>query len=82
MLTHKAQPTENPEPERSLSVPAPLSPHWAFVVQLRQGTSFTPAALQGRIEHLVSGQATTFISLEEARAFMERVLTEMKEKPP
>ena len=82
MPTHKAQPAENPEPGRSLSVPAPLSPHWAFVVQLRQGTTLTAAHLQGRIEHLVSGQATTFTSLEEARAFMARVLTDVQEKPP
>lgn len=63
-------------------LPAPLSPQWAFVVQLRQGTALTPEGIQGRIEHLVSGQATTFTSLEEARAFMERVLTELAEKPP
>ena len=54
---------------------APLSPHWAFVVQLREGTTLTPNALHGRIEHIVSGQATLFTSLEEVRAFMERVLT-------
>lgn len=65
-----------------LPLPAPLSPHWAFVVQLRQGTALTPERLQGRIEHLVSGQAATFSSLEEVRAFMERVLTELTEKPP
>lgn len=65
-----------------LPLPAPLSPHWAFVVQLRQGTSFTPDGIQGRIEHIVSGQATTFASLEEARAFMEHVLTQQEEKPP
>ena len=59
----------------SLSLPVPLSPHWAFVVQLRHGTPLTAAGLQGRIQHLISGQATTFSSLEEARAFMERVLT-------
>ena len=54
---------------------APLSPHWAFVVQLREGTTLTPNALHGRIEHIVSGRATLFTSLEEVRAFMERVLT-------
>ena len=54
---------------------APLSPHWAFVVQLRQGTVLTPEALHGRVEHIVSGQASLFTSLEELRAFMARVLT-------
>jgi hypothetical protein len=55
---------------------APLSPRWAFVVQLRQGTPLTPEALCGRVEHVVSGQAALFGSLEEVRAFMERVLTQ------
>jgi hypothetical protein len=41
---------------------APLAPHWAFVVQLREGTALTPDALRGRVEHIVSGQATLFTS--------------------
>ncbi len=69
------QPTASP-------LPAPLSPHWAFVMQLRTGTPLSAEHLQGRIEHLVSGQATTFASLEEVRAFIERVLASMAEKPP
>jgi hypothetical protein len=52
----------------------PLSPSWAFVVQLREGTALTPEALHGRIEHIVSGQATAFTGLEELRAFMAQVL--------
>ena len=72
-----------PQKRESHSIlPAPLSPEWAFVVQLRQGTPLTPDGLQGRIEHLVSGQATTFASLDELRAFMERVLGQQEEKPP
>ena len=85
MPQRKIQETERPDPLLSPSapLPAPLSPHWAFVVQLRQGTALTPEGMQGRIEHIVSGQAATFSSLEEARAFMERVLAEMaEEKPP
>ena len=54
---------------------APLTPHWAFVVQLRQGTALTPEALHGRVEHIVSGQAILFTSLEELWAFMAQVLT-------
>jgi len=61
--------TTTPTPE------APLSPHWAFVVQLREGTALTPEALHGRVEHIVSGQAALFTSLEELRAFMAHVLT-------
>jgi hypothetical protein len=49
-------------------------PHWAFVVQLREGTALTPEALHGRVEHIVSGQATHFSSVEDLLAFMVRVL--------
>jgi hypothetical protein len=56
------------------AMPAPLSPHWAFVVQLREGTPLSPAGMRGRVEHIVSGQATLFTSLGEVRAFMARVL--------
>lgn len=59
---------------------APLSPHWAFVVQLREGTMLTPTAVYGRVEHIATGQAALFTSLEEARAFMARILAEMGEK--
>ena len=84
MPQRQTQETERPEPLLSppASVPAPLSPQWAFVVQLRQGTALTPEGMQGRIEHIVSGQATTFSCLEEARAFMEQVLAEVRQKPP
>lgn len=54
---------------------APLSPHWAFVVQLREGTTLTAEGLHGRVEHIVSGQAALFTSLEALRAFMAQVLT-------
>jgi hypothetical protein len=61
---------------------APLSPRWAFVVQLRQGTTVTSEAVYGRVEHLVSGQATLFTSLEEVRAFMACVVAEIEEELP
>ena len=53
---------------------APLSRHWAFVVQLREGTALTPEALHGRVEHIASGQATHFSSVEDLLAFMARAL--------
>ena len=59
----------------------PLSPHWAFVVQLREGTSLTPQGLQGRVEHITSGQATDFRSLAALLAFMEAVLTALADQP-
>jgi hypothetical protein len=57
---------------------APLSLHWAFVVQLREGTALTPEALHGRVEHIVSGQATHFSSLEDLLVFMVRVLRQRR----
>jgi hypothetical protein len=61
---------------------APLSPHWAFVVQVRQGTALTPETLHGRVEHIVSGQATRFTSLAELWAFMAQVLTRLADPQP
>jgi hypothetical protein len=61
---------------------APLSPHWAFVVQFRVGTDIEGGRLEGRVEHVVSGQATHFHSLEELLAFIARVLTEVRAKRP
>jgi len=53
---------------------APLSPQWAFVVQLREGTALTPEALHGRAEHILSGQAVLFQNLDDLVAFFRRVL--------
>jgi hypothetical protein len=54
----------------------PLSPHWAFVVQLRQGPALTPEGLHGRVEHVVSGRAALFTGMEELRTFMAEVLAQ------
>jgi hypothetical protein len=59
---------------------APLSPHWAFVVQLREGTPLTPQGIQGRVEHITSGRATDFSSLAALLAFMAAVLP-MPDRP-
>jgi hypothetical protein len=48
----------------------------AFVVQLQKGTTLTPEALQGRVEHIVTGQEAGFTSVAELLAFIEKVLTE------
>jgi hypothetical protein len=79
-MPRQAKPT-NPrrptaaEPVEATPPAAPLSPQWAFVVQLREGTPLAPAQLSGRVEHLVSGQATPFASLAELLAFMVQILT-------
>jgi hypothetical protein len=63
-------------------VEAPLSPHWAFVVQLREGTTLTPETIYGRVEHIATGQATLFTSFDEVRTFMSQVLARMEDKTP
>jgi hypothetical protein len=62
------------------TVDAPLSPHWAFVVQLREGTPLTSTGVHGRVEHIVSGQAVLFSSLEEVRVFMAQVLAAQRKE--
>ena len=54
--------------------PAHLSVHWAFVVQFQSDTAVEQGHLAGRVEHIISGQATAFQSLETLLAFMARVL--------
>jgi len=44
-----------------------LAVHWAFVVQFRTETDMERGQFEGRVEHVVSGQATPFHSLEEGR---------------
>jgi len=56
----------------------PLSPQLAFVVQFREG----PAPWTGRVEHVTSGRAARFRSVEELWAFMTRVVGEGAEQSP
>ena len=60
--------------------PAPLSVTRAFVVQLRSDAAVEQGHLAGRVEHVVSGQATDFQSLETLLAFMARVLHAERER--
>jgi hypothetical protein len=57
--------------------PLPLPTNRAFVVQLRDQPAGAPLAWDGRVEHVVSGQATHFHSLEELLAFIRRVLADV-----
>ena len=61
---------------------SPFSPHRAFVVQFRAETAVARWHVAGRIEHIVSGLATHFHSLEELLVFVERVLADVPENPP
>jgi hypothetical protein len=60
--------------------PAHLSITRAFVVQFRTDTRVEQGHLTGRVEHVVSGQATDFQSLETLLAFMARVLRAERER--
>jgi len=55
-----------------------LSPQHAFVVQFRANTDFTLGQSHGRVEHVLSGRATTFTSFDELAAFMARVVTDLR----
>jgi hypothetical protein len=59
-----------------------LLPEWAFVVQFREGTDMDHGQLDGRVEHVVSGQATRFQSLQELLAFMAQVLASLRAQSP
>ena len=60
--------------------PAHLSVTRAFVVQFRADTTVEQGHLAGRVEHVVSGQATDFESLETLLAFITRVLRTERER--
>ena len=53
----------------------------AFVVQLLATTEVAPDRLAGRVEHVVSGHAAHFSSLEALLAFMARVLQQQRAAP-
>jgi len=54
----------------------------AFIVQFRAETDLAQARCAGRVEHVVSGQATHFQSLEELLAFLTRILLTVGTQPP
>ena len=58
----------------------PLPSNRVFVVQFRIQPTGAPSPYDGRVEHLVSGQAARFHSLEELLAFMIRVLADVQQR--
>ena len=60
---------------------APLSVHWAFVVHFRAATAVAQGQVSGRVEHVVSGQATHFQSRQELLACIAQVLTQGPDRP-
>jgi hypothetical protein len=60
--------------------PARLSVHRAFVVQFQADTAVEQGHLAGRVEHVVSGQAADFQSLETLLTFIAQVLREARDR--
>ena len=54
----------------------------AFVVQLHATAMVAQGRLAGRVEHVLSGQAAHFQTLDELLAFMARVLTGLESAAP
>ncbi len=67
--------------EPSLQQESPFSPHRAFVVQFRKETVLEQWRLEGRVEHVVSGQSAHFHSVEELFTFMARLLAPVRAPP-
>jgi hypothetical protein len=56
--------------------PVSLSVHRAFVVEFDADADVQAGRVIGRVEHVVSGRATSFQSQERLLAFMAQVLRE------
>jgi len=54
----------------------------AFIVQFRAETDLEQARCASRVEHVVSGQAAHFRSLEKLLTFLTRVLLTVGAQPP
>jgi hypothetical protein len=63
------------------SAARPLPAQGAFVVQFGPETEVARGQFVGRIEHVVSGQATHFRTLEACLAFVGRVLAHVHGQP-
>jgi hypothetical protein len=53
---------------------SPFPTQRAFVVQIHADAEVAQGQVWGRVEHIVSGQATRFQSVEELVTFMVQVL--------
>jgi hypothetical protein len=59
-----------------------FSPSRAFVVQFLEETQVEAGYMVGRVEHVISGEAMHFRSLDALLGFLARVLREVQEAPP
>lgn len=60
----------------------PLPVQRAFVVQLHATAAVAHRRLNGRVEHVLSGQAAHFRTLDELLAFIARVLAALETTAP
>jgi hypothetical protein len=67
------------QPQTMPQSPFPIQ--HAFVVQCAAETPLDAPGLIGRVEHLVSGQATRFVSAEALLAFMVERLQDVRQPP-
>lgn len=65
------QSEQNLRPESTPPLPA----RQAFVVQFRTGTDIAEENVIGRVEHVVSGEAALFQSVDELLSFFHQMLT-------
>ena len=61
--------------------PSPLSVQRAFVVQFRQEANPAQGRCAGRVEHVASGQAAWFDTIDDLMAFITRVLDQLPRPP-
>jgi hypothetical protein len=57
----------------------PFAPAQAFVVQFGRETAIDAGCIAGRVEHVVSGKAARFQSLNDLMAFMTAMLREVED---
>ena len=70
-------------PQSAADQPFPVQR--AFVVQVHATAAVAHGHLAGRVEHVLSGQAVHFHTLDDLLAFIARVLTRLEaapEEPP
>jgi hypothetical protein len=67
--------------EPPLQHESPFAPQRAFVVQFRKETVMEQWHVEGRVEHVMSGQSAHFHSVEELFTFMARILASVRAPP-
>lgn len=61
---------------------SPLSPYRAFVVWFRIETALEHGHWVGRVEHVTSGEATRFETMEGLLGFLDRTLRQVQAQHP